>query len=407
MTKILYVSPSANIGGAERSLLELIRALPRDRFEPSLLLPADGPMARAGGIAGARVTLMKWPSAIIRTGRERTILNRLLALIGPILLIPVVARIARQIRRERIDLVHTNGTKAHLGGGLAARLTGVPVVWHLRDVLAPGPLRTVLRALARLIPSRVIANSIASARSVRAGGAGGRVQVVYNGIDPNEFIPLPGPTQAREALGLARTDFVVGTLGALAPLKGHIHIIRAMPGVLGRAAEARLLIVGGELYATLGHAGYREQLVREAERLGIADRVIFAGQRDDVVSLYNAMDVVVLASVRPESFGRILVEGMACERPVIATDLGGPREIITGPGVGLLVPPGDPDALAEAILSLHRDRGARAAMGAAGRSLVMDRFTLDRHRAEICSIYDGILRTSPAAARPVDPGATR
>ncbi len=407
MKRILYMCPSVTVGGAEVSLLDLIRNLPRDRFELSLVLPGEGPMAVAGRDAGARVTPIRWPAAVMKTGRERSAANRLLALIAPFLLAPVIARTARFIRKERIDMVHTNGTKAHLGGGLAARLAGVPVVWHLRDVLAPGLLRSILRFLSRWIPSRVIANSQASARTLSDIGPGGRVTVVYNGIDTDVFRPIPGPSSAREGLGIPPEDFVIGTLGALAPLKGHVHLIRAMPAVLARAPEARLLIVGGEMYGTLGHAGHREYLEREAGRLGVTARIILAGQREDVVELYNAMDLVVLASVRPESFGRILIEAMACERPVIASDLGGPREVITGPELGLLVPPADPNALSEAIMQLHGDTAVRAAMGRAGRKSVMDRFTIERHAAAVCSIYQGMLHESGAERRPGGAGALR
>jgi len=405
MTRVLYMCPSATVGGAEVSLLDLIRNLPRDRYEPSLIVPEEGPMAEAGRGAGARVTPIRWPSAVMKTGRERSATNRLLALIAPFLLVPTIARTSRFIRKEGVDLVHTNGTKAHLGGGLAARLAGVPVVWHLRDVLAPGLLRSILRFLSRWIPSRMIANSRASARTLSDRGPGGRVALVYNGIDPDVFRPLPGPSAARSGLGIPRDGFVIGTLGALAPLKGHIHLIRAMPAVLERAPEAFLLIVGGEMYGTLGHAGHRAHLERETERLGLTGRVILAGRRDDVVDLYNAMDVVALASVRPESFGRILIEAMACERPVIATDLGGPREIIAGPEIGILVPPADPGALAEAVLSLHRDPEARVRMGRAGRKTVMERFTMERHIAAVCSIYEDMMRKSGSARRPESAGA--
>lgn len=402
MKRILYICPTAAVGGAELSLLDLIGRLPRDRFEPALLLPGDGPLARAGRDAGARVTAIPWPRPVMMAGRERSAANRLLAMTAPLLLVPSVARMARFIGRERIDLVHTNGTKAHLVGGLAARLAGVPVVWHLRDVLAPGPLRSLLRVLSRLIPRRVIANSMASAQTLSNRD---RVTVVHNGIDAQLFRPVPGTSAVRAELGIPQTDYVVGTLGALAPLKGHVHLLRAMPRVLSSVPEARLLIVGGELYGTLGHTGHRELLVREAARLGVEGRVIFVGQRSDVVNLYNAMDVVVLASVRPESFGRIVIEAMACGRPVIASDLGGPREIITGPEVGALVPPGDPEAIARAVIAMHRDGSARAEMGRRGRARVMERFTLDRHVKEVCSIYDAVLRSSPGVVRRGNYGA--
>jgi glycosyltransferase involved in cell wall biosynthesis len=134
--------------------------------------------------------------------------------------------------------------------------------------------------------------------------------------------------------------------------------------------------------------------------------VIFAGRREDVVAIYNAMDVVVSSSVRPESFGRVLIEAMACERPVISTDLGGPLEIISGPETGILVPPTDPGALAAAILDLWRDPARRERMGRAGRARISDLFTVDRHVEEVCAVYERILsRTETPARRDTANGA--
>ena len=395
--RILYMTPGAEFGGAERSLIELIRGLPRDRFEPFLLLPKAGPLAQIGRDAGTQVTVDPWPANLLRLGRERTRANRLLPLAAPFLMAPVLARTARFVRAQAIDLVHTNGTKSHMAA-CAARAVGVPVVWHLRDVLAPGPLRMTLKLLAGLSASRIIANSKASAQSMTTNDRSHRVRVIYNGLDPEVFSNRPRDPAIRAGLRIPDDSFVIGALGALSPLKGHIHLIRAMPRVLGAAAKSRLLLVGEEMYDTAGHRGHRKLLEEEVARLGLRDRVIFAGRREDVVAIYNAIDVVVSSSVRPESFGRALIEAMACQRPVISTNLGGPLEIISGPDTGILVPPANPEALAASILDLWRDPARRERMGRAGRTRVIDLFTVDRHVAEVCAVYEQVLlgaATSP------------
>ncbi|MFQ5702275.1 MAG: glycosyltransferase, partial [Acidobacteriota bacterium] len=359
MRRILFLNPGAEIGGAERSLLELLGGLPEDRYESHLMLPWHGPLIDAAREAGATVTVHPWPQGILKVGREYIPANRLLALLSPLLMAPVVIRLARYMRSEQIDMLHTNGTKAHIMGSLAASLARVPLLWHLRDVLAPGTLSSILKAMARVFPTRIIANSQASAKSLISSATTAKFAVIYNGLDLSEFEPRPSPPGLRASLGIGHADFVIGTLGALSPLKGHEYLIRAMPAVLREAPGARLLLVGEEMYETLGHRGHRASLEHEVQHLGLTDRVIFTGRRDDVVALYSCMDIVVLSSVRPESFGRILVEAMACERPVIATDLGGPREIIPSPDDGILVPPADPAAMAHAILSLYRGERRR------------------------------------------------
>jgi glycosyltransferase involved in cell wall biosynthesis len=393
MARILYLTPIAEIGGAERSLLELLARLPRDRFEPLLAVPRPGPLGKAADALGVRVIDARWPRAALRVGRSAGALGALLLPAACVSLVPTVRRLAGTIRTERIDLVHTNGTKAHLVGAAAARLSGAPLVWHMRDVLEPGVLRQALRALAARIPRLTIANSDACAASIGGGREDSTLRRVYDGIDLAEFTPGPADPALRASLGIGAEDFVIATIGALAPLKGQVHLIRAMPRVLAKAPAARLLIVGSEMYDTLGHRGYEQSLREEAARIGVSERVVFSGWRDDVAALYRAVDLVALASVRPESFGRVLVEAMACERPVIATDLGGPREILDRPEVGTLVPPADPAALADAILALLADGALRDRMGRLGRARALDAFSIERNVAGICAAYDEILRS--------------
>jgi len=394
--RILYVSPSATLGGAERSLLELIAGLPRDRYRPFLMLPRDGPLVAAGRDAGATVVVVPWPAGLLAIGRERTWSNRLRPLVAPLMLPPVIARILWQVKRLRIDIIHTNGTKTHLAAAPAALLLRRPLVWHLRDILGPGALLTTMRRLSRSIPDAVIANSRATAASMgeRLGA-----RVIYNGLDMVQFSPRPRDPSIRRDLGFPDDAFVIGALGALAPLKGHIWLIRAMPAVLAAAPEARLMIVGEEMYDTAGHQGYRATLSQEIARLGLGDRVALTGRRDDVVRQYAAMDVVVNSSVRPESFGRVLVEAMACGRPVISTNLGGPREILEDPGVGTLVPAEDPAALATAILALQADPLLRRRVGETGRTMVAERFAIGRHVEQVCRLYEDLTRSGPGPER--------
>jgi len=406
-TRILYLATSAEIGGAERSILELLRGLPKEKFSPYLIVPKDGPLARAGRKLDVQVKIESWPELVLRTGRERGLVNRLRTLLIPFLLLPTVLRLRRYVKANSIRIVHTNGIKAHLIGCGATAITGVPLVWHLRDVLSPGLIRSVLRLLGLVGPRQIIANSMASARSLRLPVADRKVRVIYNGIDLREFRAIPGTEGLRASLRIPKDSFVVGSVGALSPLKGHLHLIRAMVPVLREAPHARLLIVGDEIYDTLGHSGYRRVLEDEVDRMGLTSRVIFAGWRDDIVPLYSIMDVVVLGSVRPESFGRVLIEAMACGRPVIATDLGGPREILSRPEYGILVLPEDADALASAILTLHRDAAMRLEMAHLGRARVAELFCIDRHVKEVCAIYSSLLRESclnndqrPAEAAP-------
>ena len=388
--RVLYLCAIAGIGGAERSLLDLLGRLPRDQVTPVLLVPAAGALSHEAARMGIRTEVVSWPGAITALGRERHMMNRLRLLAVPFLLPPFVLRLTVKIRALGADLVHTNGTRAHIAGTLACLMARRPVVWHIRDVLQPGLLRSLMRALGAWVP-RIIANSAASASTLGRGRAARRTVIVYNGIDVEAFVGSREDARLRAELGLDRDAFVITTVGALAPLKGHLHLLRAMPRVLQELPAARLLVVGEEMYATAGHSGYGAVLREEAARLGIAPHVVFAGSRSDMAAVYAASDAVVLASVRPESFGRVLIEAMASRRPVIATDLGGPREIIACPELGVLVPPGDSGALAGALVTLGRDPALRQRLGAAGLAQVTVRFGIERHVKQVLEIYGAVL----------------
>jgi glycosyltransferase involved in cell wall biosynthesis len=326
-----------------------------------------------------------YPSFALKIGRD-SLLSKLLIPLAGIALVPHVLRMARLVRRERIRIVHTNGLKSHLVGSLVRLLTGCRLVWHVRDVLRPGLTRRLYGLLARMTVSKLVANSRTVAETF-PNLPPGRLQVVYNGLDTDLYSPGAPSPEVRASLGLEPGDFVIGAIGALAPLKGHIQIIRAAPRILDKIPNARILIVGQEMYLTLGHEGYRGVLEEEIRLQGVQGRVILAGHRDDPVAVLRNMDLLVHASVYPESFGRVLAEGMACGVPVIATALGGPTEILASEEQGILIPAEDPAAIAEAVIRLHRDPERRQRMATAGRERVLSAFSVERYVRDVEAIY--------------------
>ncbi len=396
--KILYLNPSVELGGGERSLLELISGLDRGRFTPIVSCIAEGPLPDALRRAGVQVHINPWPRFALRIGRGR-LTSRLLAPLAAPALLPHVVRMAALVRREAIDLIHTNGLKSHLIGSAVSRLTGRPLVWHVRDVLRPGPIRLLYGALARMTVSRLVANSRAVAGTFR-GMPASRLSVVYNGLDMNRYCPGAPDPSVRASLGIQAGDFVIGAIGALAPLKGHIHLIRAAPAILERCQQARFVIVGREMYVTTGHAGYRQELEAEAARLGVAPRIVFAGYHGDPVAVLRCFDLLVHSSVYPESFGRVIVESMACGIPVVATALGGPTEIIRSEEEGLLIPAEDPAAIAGAVTRLIQDSRHRDRMAHRGRARAEEAFSVSRYVLEIQEIYDLLERARREPERP-------
>ncbi|NLG50318.1 MAG: glycosyltransferase [Chloroflexi bacterium] len=352
MIRILFVDHAEALGGAERSLLLLLEHLDRTRFQP-VLACNSGPLADAARGLGVQVEPVPMP----RLRREAA---------APMRLWQGTRALIRLVRRERIDLVHSNVMRASFYASLAAWLTGRPLIWHVRDVFAPG-------AYVRWMDHRaavIIAISEATANPLPPGKL---IHLIPNGVDVAEFdLPLGTRERVRRELQLEAAAPVVGLVGRLRPWKGQRDFLRAMALVRERHPQARFLVVGGSIFG--GDEGYRAELEALARELGLGEAALFTGQREDLPALLSALDVLVHCSVEPEPFGRVMIEGMAARLPVVAYRHGGAGEIVVDQETGLLVPPGDVQALGQAVAALLADPVQAERLGLAGRRRVEERY---------------------------------
>ncbi|HLT46777.1 MAG TPA: glycosyltransferase [Rubricoccaceae bacterium] len=365
------------MGGAEWSLLDLARSFPG---RCTVLLFEDGPFRRHLEAAGVDVGVCPAPAGLLGVRRDVGRLGALQSLPGALAYTHRLAQWARPY-----DVLYANSQKAFVLGALVAALRRKPLLWHLRNVLSEEGFSASSRALvvrlANRFAARVIANSEATAAAfVARGGRAEKVRVVYNGIDPEPFLRVTeeAARALRRTLGLDGAP-VVGCLSRLAPIKGQhvlLEALAALPGV-------HAIVVGEALFGD--EATYGDALRRQAQTLGIAERVHFLGFRTDTPTLLRACDVVVMPSVVPESFGRVIVEGMLAERPVVATRLGAAVELIEDGVTGRLVPSEDAEALAGALGALLAEPEAARRMAQAGRRSALERFSLAR-------MLDGVAR---------------
>jgi glycosyltransferase involved in cell wall biosynthesis len=298
------------------------------------------------------------------------------------LAIPGTGQLAGLVRQTRAAVVHTNGLKAHLLGGLAGRVTLRPVVWHLRDFPPPGPQGNVLRVASRALPRLMLSNSAAVAEAW-----GKRVRAIGNPVDLVRFHPEVGGEAVRAELGLAPDEPLVGMVAHLTPWKGHEEFLRMALAVKDRVSGVRFLVSGGAIYETEGHEGYAERLRRRVVDLGLGGRVHLLGNRDDIPEILAALDVLVHCPNAPEPFGRVVAEAMAVGKPVVAARAGGLPEIVEHEVTGLLVPPGDPSACAAAVMRLLADPALRARLGAAGRVHAAAHFDPAIHAQRVLDAY--------------------
>ena len=380
--RVLYVHNSADIYGASRSLVRLLSVLDREKFEPLVMLPADGPLADQLRALPVRVIIFPALSVIDRAIFKSWKLPFFL------LNIPLSAlRLSRILKRERIDLVHTN-TGVVLSPGLAARLAGVPHVWHIRDWFQEfaGFWRFYEKWM-RAFSTRIIAVSgpIAGQFKDRA-----KVCVINNGFDAEEFVLLDGGAGAafREKYALG-DGVVVGCVGRIKlQRKGQEVFLKAAGLLKSRGVRAKWLVVGAPFPGNESHLEALHEIVREH---GLGDDVVFTGELKDPRPAYAAMSVFVLPSAQPEPFGGVVMEAMCMGLPVIATNIGGSTEQVADGESGWLVPPNDPAALADKLELLLRDEALRKRFGEAGSRRIAERFTLNGMVEKIVRVYEECL----------------
>jgi glycosyltransferase involved in cell wall biosynthesis len=319
---------------------------------------------------------------------------------APLLMAGVLTalRLAAIARRMGANVVHTNGMKAHLLGGLASRLGRVPGIWHLRDFPPDGWAGRTFRHAAWRLPRVVLAVSDAVARAVRANDAAPRVVTLHDPIDTRRFHPGVRRGRIRQELGFGPEVPVIGLIAHLTPWKGHEFFLDVACAVLNAIGEARFVVVGGAVYETDGHAGYARTLARRATALGLSDRVRFLGARPDIPEILAALDVLVHGPTAPEPFGRVLGEAMAVGRPVVATRCGGIPEVVDDGVTGFLVEPGDTGAFASAVIRLLEDRALRDRFGEAARGRVEKRFAVDAHVTAVLEAYRALVTPARPAA---------
>jgi glycosyltransferase involved in cell wall biosynthesis len=298
---------------------------------------------------------------------------------------PAALALARIIRAERADVVHLgNGVRANFDGILACWLTRTPVLCHVKGFEKYSSRE---RWAARHIDAVVCMTEAVRQHCRENGIEGRRTEVVYDALAPEHFRPARDRGEMRTSLGLGPETVAIGIVGGIQEWKGQAVVLEAFARARQNHPELRLLVVGGVHRAGEEYARRLEERVRQ---LGLESAVIFTGFRSDVPDLMNALDVVVHASVRPEPFGRVILEGMLLGKPVIAAAAGGVPEFVDEGRTGFLVPPGDAEALAGAIHRLAADAGLRSAIGEQARTIALERFSLRRHVDLLSALYDSI-----------------
>ncbi len=389
--RVVYLDHVARLSGGEIQLMRLLTHF--QRVNPHVILGEDGPLADRLTQAGVSAEVLPI-AASARDLRRDTVRPGARAPAAALRTFAYVARLALRLRMLRADLVHTNSLKAGVYGSLAAKAAGVPVVWHVRDRIAedyiPSSAVRLVRTLIRHFADGVIANSTATLQTLPDEAQGALSWVIPASVEPPPNLRAPRSPGASDSPSPAGTPnsgaTTFGMLGRIAPWKGQDLFLRAFAAAFPTGAE-RAVVVGAPMF---GEEDCERELHALAASLEIAERVEFRGFREDVWSELACMDVLVHASVIPEPFGTVVLEGMAAGLAVIAADEGGPASVIADGQTGRLFASRELDSLAAAMRALRDDPGERRRLGAAAQSAVAG-YHPDAVAQRLEQVYESVL----------------
>lgn len=377
--KVLFYSHTGKVSGAEFVLLTIIEKLDRSKIEPSAVCPGEGGLAERFSGLGLEVSDVPELQARFTVRPDRLLSYAVSA-------VEVVRQLRRAVIIQSPEAVHANSVRAGLIAFISTIGLGTPVTWHLQDELPRHPISTFIRlVVASSRRNRLMAASEATLKSF-CGRLSGFIRrrndtsVVHNGVDLSRFEgDGEAGEQIRDSLGICRDEMVFGTIGQITPRKGQSGLIEAFAAVQDRLPKSRLLIAGRPMFN--GDDEYLREIKELVTWHGLEGKVIFLGQRSDIPDVLKAMDALVVNS-KSEALVVVAIEAMASGTPVIATDVGGTRELVRHLENGWLLNYGDKPALEEALVRVGTEPAARIAFAKEAFQTVRNGFSSHRLAAD-------------------------
>lgn len=382
--KVAYLDHVARWSGGEIALFRLIAELDRSEVEPLVILSEPGPLEERLRSINVEVLVVNLDDKV-RDARKDTLLQGVL---GKLVLLKGLYEYAHQlsvILRERgVQVIHANSLKADFIAWVAGRLAGIPVIWHVRDhidpVYLPGPVVWLFRFLAGWLPDLILTNSESTLQKLQQPpGRKLNAKVLPDGLTDEEIFSVY-PAPARKFIAPVK----IGLIGRITRWKGQHVFLQAGRLVLDAGLDAQFLIIGSALF---DEHEYEDQLQSIVSQLQLRDQVKFCGFQEDVPGVLADLDILVHASITPEPFGQVVIEGMASELPVVAAAGGGVLDIIQHKQNGLLHPMGDAETLAENLMLLLEDPRTAREMAMRGRQTVVQKFRIRQSAQMVTELY--------------------
>jgi len=374
MIKVLFINDIGDWGGAEKILYQILKGIGKnqDKFQFYLITGTDGLLVGKVKKLSAITTYIE---PIPKENRD---------LIGLFRWGLNMFKIARKLNP---DLIYINNLRGIIFSSVPLKLLRKPIIWHDHNIQPTFIRKTILNLMALWLPNRIIAVSKAVANSYWTINRNNKVRIVHNGLDLSEF-SYKISSNIREEFEIPNEYSIITIASVLRPWKGHEYFIKAASFVKREFLKTKFIILGDEVVNR--EKGYKEQLINLSNSLNLENDIIFTGFRKDVSNILLQSDIIVLSSILPDPFPTVILEAMAAAKPIVATNIGGVSEMVIDNVTGLLVPPKDSKAMAEAILKLLTDMEYSYKLGREGFERLNDIFTLDKFIKEIKRILFGV-----------------
>lgn len=380
---ILNVIPDERIGGPQQRVLQVAKHLKDSGIETIVVTP-KGDQTFAALLRDAGIQFHQLRSF----RRLPNPSNPFAVILWLCYCFPCIFSLWRMIRKYQVDIVHVNGI-LNIQVAIAAKLSGRKLVWHLNDVRNPKLARPVLLPLLYSLPDAVVAASVAAAKCYFGNANRTKeLPILYPPIDTARFYPDGFIAEEyRKEFKIKPGDRVVGIVGNISPVKGYEYFFSAANLVKQASPQVKFLVVGKVLET---QKEYWQRLQNQITDLHLDDDVIMAGHRTDIHEILNAMDVFVSSSIL-DAAPIVILEAMACAKPVVGTRVGGIPELVADGETGTIVPPRDPAAMADAIVHLLNNPEKLHSMGVTGQERVAEHFDLSICAQKHEAVYNAVL----------------
>ena len=382
MKRILYLHAGAEMYGADKVLLELIKGLDHKEFEVHVILPNDGVLVEALRQVGAQVSVLDYPILRRMYFNPKGIVDYIRSYNF------YAKQIALYAQEHSIDMVHNN-TAAVLEGIYLKRKLKLPLIWHVHEIIVkPKAISDFINMLMGRYADKIVTVSQAVANHIKQSPfiKDSQVKVIYNGVDNTVYYPMDA-SSIREKFDIAQDALVIGMIGRVNAIKGQNDFIEAVEPLLEKNEQAVAFLAGGVFP---GEEWRLEELDKRIASSSVVSQIHRIDYYDKTSELYNMFDIFVLPSIKPDSLPTVVLEAMACSKPVVGYNNGGIAEMVVDDKSGYLVKPNRPQELSNAISLLLDSSEKREKFGRVGYQRQKELFSLESYIKNFSEFYDNL-----------------